>query len=371
MSVLNAEEKMLLDAASSWSESRRAPRQHGGRDGGIAHDLIRYEDMIDMGWTGILVPEAYGGSEFGLGGLAIVLEQLGRNLISSPLLPSALGAVSAVRLAGSAEQQAHWLPRLATGVTIGAVALEESGSRDPLRPTARVDRDGDGWLLNGEKRPVPHGMAAHVAIVSATASWEPDSVRLLIVPLDAPGVQRSMLRQIDGRDAASYRFQDVRLGDEHMLGADDAAAVLDEVLDRLRAGLAVEMLGMASKAFSTTLEYLKMRVQFGRTIGSFQALQHRAAEIYGELELARSAVEAAVVALETADSERRELVSLAKCLMGETLRLVTNEMIQMHGGIGMTDEHEAGLYLKRARVSDFTFGNTTFHRERYARLTGH
>ncbi|HYE51342.1 MAG TPA: acyl-CoA dehydrogenase, partial [Azospirillaceae bacterium] len=180
------------------------------------------------------------------------------------------------------------------------------------------------------------------------------------------------LQEIERRGAALVRFEGVAVGDGAVLGVPgEGAALLDRVLDRARAAVAAELLGSSTQAFHTTLDYLKTRVQFGQIIGRFQALQHRAAVLYGELELARSAVEAALAALDEEGPDTPALVSLAKALAGDTARRVAAEMIQLHGGIGMTDEHDAGFYLKRARVGDMSYGNAAFHRERYAVLNGY
>jgi alkylation response protein AidB-like acyl-CoA dehydrogenase len=372
--ILTEEQQMLADAAAAWVADRapikslRALRDDRTR----THDPALYDEMVAMGWTGILAPVEHGGSAFGMTGLGVVLERLGHNLVASPLIGSALGAISALTLGGTDEQKALWLPGLIDGKTIGTVAVDEAGSRDPHRPRASVSPDpSGGWRLNGIKRPVMNGMSANVAIVSAIIPAQEKQTRLFLVPLSGNGIVRRPLCQIDGLDSAVYRFENVRLAPDALLGVASGPEFLDEILDRVRAGLAAEMLGMARQAFAITIEYLKTRVQFGQPIGGFQALQHRVADLYAELELARSAVEVALSAVDAQDHERAQLVSLAKCLVGKTLRRITNEMIQLHGGIGMTDEHDAGLYLKRARVADVSFGNVAFHHERYAQLTGH
>ncbi|MFL5297035.1 MAG: acyl-CoA dehydrogenase family protein, partial [Phenylobacterium sp.] len=196
-----------------------------------------------------------------------------------------------------------------------------------------------------------------------------DAIELFLVPANAPGVSKQRLSLADSRGAANIEFKDVAVGDDAKLSG--GAELLEKVLDRARAGIAAEMLGAALQAFETTLDYLKTRVQFGQVIGSFQALQHRAAKMFTDLELSRSAVEAALAAIDADSSEVPELVSLAKAKMGDTFHLVSNEMVQMHGGIGMTDAHDAGFYLKRARAAEAAFGNQAYHRDRYARLQGY
>jgi alkylation response protein AidB-like acyl-CoA dehydrogenase len=209
-------------------------------------------------------------------------------------------------------------------------------------------------------------------VVSARTSGKPgdrDGVTLFLVPADAKGVSRKALKLADSRGAANVSFD----GAEGALLGEEGKGwpLLEKTLDRARAGLAAEMLGAAIQAFETTLDYLKVRVQFGQVIGSFQALQHRAAKMFTDLELSRSCVEAALQAIDDDSADVPELVSLAKAKMGDTLHLVSNEMVQMHGGIGMTDAHDAGLYLKRARAAEATYGGQAYHRDRYARINGY
>jgi alkylation response protein AidB-like acyl-CoA dehydrogenase len=218
-------------------------------------------------------------------------------------------------------------------------------------------------VITGAKTYVLEGMAAGLFVVSAKG---PDGVGLYLVRADDAGVSRQRLSLADSRGAANVTFKGAKA--QPLSGG---AATLEKVLDRARAGVCAEMLGAATQAFETTLDYLKTRVQFGQVIGAFQALQHRAAKMFTELELSRSAVEAALTAIDNDSPDVAELVSLAKAKMGDTFHLVSNEMVQMHGGIGMTDAHEAGFYLKRARACEAAFGGQSFHRDRFAKLQGY
>lgn len=379
MAVLNEEQQMLKDMAADWARERmpvtalRALYDHGGggRAEALGYDPDAWAEMAQMGWTGIVAPMEHGGSDFGCMGLGLVLEQLGRTLAASPLLSSALIAVSALRLGGNAAQQARWLPALADGSVIGTLAVEEGPHHAPERTALVATPAGDGWTLNGIKRPVQDGMIAHLAIVAARVEGVPgdrDGLRLFLVPTDAPGLTREPLDQIDARRPATFTLTNVAVGADALLGGAD---LLDQLLDRAAIGMAAEMLGIADQAFDTTLDYLKTRVQFGAIIGSFQALQHRAADLFGELQLARSAVEAALVAIDNDDPALPRLASLAKAIVGETVHAISQQMVQLHGGIGMTHEHDAGLYLKRARVAAQCYGSTAWHRERWARLNGY
>jgi len=367
MAVLSEEQALLKEMAASWVRDRAPVSAARQANGGF--DSTLYADIAAMGWSGIVVPEAHGGSDFGYLSLGLVLEQLGRTLVASPLLGSALVGAAALRMGGSAEQQAKWLPAIASGQAVVALAVDEGGRHDPDSIALSARPEGNGWRLDGAKTAVVDGIAADLFIVAARTS---EGVTLFLVEAAADGLTRTPLRRIDRRDAALLGLADVRVDGDAVIGEPGAGgALLDRILDCGRAGLAAEMLGSATQAFETTLDYLRTRVQFGQLIGSFQALQHRAVRMYGELELTRSAVEAALTAIDEDRDEIPALASLAKALAGETMRLVAGEMVQMHGGIGMTEEHDAGLYLKRAAAADATWGNSAFHRERFGRLAGY
>ena len=365
MAVLTEEQSMLRDAAKSWVQEKspvtafRRMRDSGAE---LGYDTAAWNEMAEMGWAGVIIPEEYGGSNFGYLSLGLILEETGRTLTASPLLASALGAASALILGGSDAQKSAWLPKIAEGSAIATLAVDEGPHHAPDKVSATVS----GGKLNGKKVFVLEGMAANVFVVSAKAG---DAIELYLVPADAAGVTRTKLSLADSRGAANVEFKDVAVGDDAKLAG--GAALLEKVLDRARAGISAEMLGAAIQAFEVTLDYLKTRVQFGQVIGSFQALQHRAAKMFTELELSRSAVEAALTAIDNDSPDVPELASLAKAKMGDTFHLVSNEMVQMHGGIGMTDAHDAGFYLKRARAAEAAFGNQAYHRDRYARLQGY
>lgn len=379
MPELTDEQIMLRDAAQAWVRQRapvgalRRLRSNGSAAHGF--DPAIYAEIAEMGWASVIVPEDHGGADFGYASLGLVLEQLGKTLVASPLLSSGLVGASALRLAGTAEQQARWLPGIADGSVIATLAVDEGARHDPLGIRLHAEVDGAGWRLTGRKQPVLHGIAADLLIVAARtagAAGEADGITLFLVSADAAGIERTALVEIETRGAAAIDFENVALAADSVLGeVGKGAALLDAILDRARIGTAAEMLGAAQEAFDTTLDYLRTRVQFGEIIGTFQALQHRVAGLYGEIELTRSAVEAALVALDRDGPDVPELASIAKVLAGETLRLVATEMIQLHGGIGMTDEHDAGHYYKRARVADMSYGSAAYHRERFATLTGH
>ena len=376
MAVLTEEQTMLRDAAKGWTQdSAPVGALRKLRDGGSrqSFDPATWSEMGAMGWAGVIVPEDFDGSAFGYLGLGLILEETGRNLVASPLLSTALISASALVLGGSDAQKAAWLPRIAAGEIVATLAVDEGSHHAPLNIRLEGGQSGSGFKLNGAKTFVIDGDAADLLIVAARTSGAPgdsDGVTLFLVPGDAPGVTRTHLALADSRGAAQIVFTDVEVGAEAVLGeVGKGWAILEPVLDRVYAGLAAEMLGSATAAFEITLDYIKTRTQFGQVIGTFQALQHRAAKLFTDLETTRSCIEAALEAAD-AGADTRLLASLAKAKASEVLHLASNEMVQMHGGIGMTDAHDAGLYMKRARVAEALFGGASFHRDRYATLSG-
>lgn len=377
MAVLTEEQTFIKDQAQAWAmdkapvSSFRALRDSNSRQAFLPET---WKAMVDMGWSGILVPEQYGGSDLGYLTCGLILEQLGRQLTASPLFSSSLVGASALLLAGNPAQQEVLLPGIVNGSALLALALDESARHSPEQTALRAEQTGDSFSLTGNKTFVAEGMCATHFIVAARTSGNPgeaQGISLFIVPAQADGLERTALPTIDSRDYARLSFSDVRVAGSALLAPlGDGMPVLEEVLDRARIGLAAEMLGTASQAFDMTLDYLKTREQFGKVIGSFQALGHRAAALYSLMEQSRSCVEAALQAVDTGASNVPELASLAKCQVGKFLFAMSNELIQIHGGIGMTDEFDAGLYLKRARVLEASFGNRAYHRDRYARLMG-
>ena len=378
MAVLTEEQSMLRDAARTWTrEKSPVSAFRKMRDSGapLGYDPAAFAEMAEMGWTGVIIPEAYGGSDFGYLSLGLILEETGRTLTASPILATALAGASAIILGGAEAQKEAWLPKIASGETVATLAVDEGAHHRPNVVGVTATKSGPGYTLSGKKTFVLEGMAAGLLVVSARtggAAGDTDGISLFLVPADAEGVSRKALKLADSRGAAIVSFDGVEVGADALLGPEGQAwDLLEKTLDRARAGLSAEMLGSAVQAFETTLDYLKTRVQFGQVIGAFQALQHRAAKMFTDLELARSCVEAALTAIDNDSPDVKELVSLAKAKVGDTLHLVSNEMVQMHGGIGMTDAHDAGLDLKRARAAEATFGGQAYHRDRFARLQGY
>jgi len=353
---LNEEQQLLKDSARAFCAEQapvtRFRKQRDAKKNGRDPEL--WAEMAAMGWAGVIVPEEFGGAGLGYVGLGVVLEETGRTLVASPLHSSALAGASALLLAGTDAQKAEWLPKIAAGEVIATLAVDEGAHHAPGKSAMKF---ADG-KLSGRKTYVADGHIADLILVVGADA-------LYLVKGDAAGLTRRELITVDSRGAADLTFDGVTA--KEMNGGAEA---IDAILDRARIGLAAEMLKQTSATFEITSEYLKTRKQFGQVIGGFQALQHRAAKLFTELELTRSCMLAALDALDRGDARIAEYASLAKARAADTLHLATNEMVQLHGGIGMTDEHDAGLYLKRARVAEALYGGASFHRDRYARLLG-
>ena len=373
MAVLNEEQSMIRDGAKAWVSEKspvtafRKMRDSGNADG---FDRNAWKEMAEMGWAGILIPEEFGGTGLGYVTLGLVLEETGRTLTASPLISTALTATTALLLAGTDAQKKKYLPQIAEGKLIATLAVDEGPHHHPEKIAMTGAASGGKVKLNGKKTFVLDGGTADLIIVAARTSGKPgDKSGITLVAVDgkASGLTREKLKTVDSRGYANLTFKDVE--GEAMGG--EGYGVLEQILDRARAGLAAEMLGHAAQSFDVTLEYLKTREQFGQKIGSFQALQHRAAKMFTDLELARSCVEGALAAVDRDANDVAQLASLAKAKVGDLVHTVSNEMVQMHGGIGMTDAHDAGLYLKRARAQEATFGGSSYHRDRYATLLGY
>ena len=379
MNLRYSEEQRLLADSTRDFLAARGPvaAQRKLRDEGSANgfDPQLWQDAVNLGWSAIAFPEELGGLAFGCMGLGPVFEAIGHNLSATPLLSSVVLGGSLLHLAGDGGQQARWLPGLIAGGLRVALAVDERARHNPLATGLRAVADGDGYRLGGDKYWVVDGIGADAFVVAARtsgATGEAQGISLFLVPADTPGLEVSALPLIDSRNCARLQLRQVRLGRQALLGEEGQGwAVLDAVLDRGRACLAAELLGIAEHLFQTTLEYLKTRVQFDVPIGSFQALQHRVARLFVDLSLARSAVMAGLSALDdvTLDAAQRgRLVSLAKWKAGDTAIKVANEAVQLHGGIGVTDELDVGLYLKRVRVAQACLGDRDFHCERYQAL---
>lgn len=375
--VLNEEQVMLKDSAAGFlAEKATVAHLRELRDSNSERgfsDAV-WREMVEMGWAGIAIPEAFGGLGYGYTGLGLVLEQAGRNLSASPLQSSVLVAATLVAELGSGRQKEQWLPAIASGEKLVTLALQEGRHHAPEQIAARAEREGDEYVISGAKTLV---LDAHVAdaflVIARTAGEAPARTGLSAFLVDAgvPGLSVERRSMVDSRNAGTVALDGVRVPATQLLGAaGEAWAGLERTLDIANIGLASELLGLSEEAFERTVAYLKERKQFGRVIGSFQGLQHRAAELFAELELARSIVLRALQAADEGADDLPLLASAAKAKLCEVAQRATNEAIQMHGGIGMTDEHEIGFFIKRARVAQHTFGDYNYHLDRFARLSG-
>ena len=377
MAALTEEQTMIQHQAESWVTKNASVQEFRDvRDGDSEVEFSPqiWNEMVSMGWAGIIIPEAYGGSDLGYLTFGLILEQTGSQLSASPLFASALVGASAILMGGSESQKKNLLAGIADGSEIVTLALEEGPRHAPKNIALTADSEAGVFTLNGSKTFVCEGMSATSYIVAARThgkAGHTDGITLFVIPADAAGITRTKLNTVDSRGYANIEFTQVKVTDDAVLGTvGEGYGLLESVLDRARAGIAAEMLGTGSQAFEMNLEYLKTRVQFGQVIGSFQALGHRAAGFYSQKELARSCVEAALQAIDASAENIDEMSSLSKCKVGEFLHGMSNELIQIHGGIGMTDEFNAGLYLKRARVLESSYGNQAYHRNRYAQIKG-
>lgn len=376
--VLNEEQRMLKDSAKDFLSATMpvaALRQLRDSGEGQDYNSDHWQQMVELGWAGIVLPEQYGGLDFGYQGLGAIIEESGRRLAASPLISNIVLCSSALLLAGNDAQKDRFLPAIASGDLTLALALDEGNHHDPAATALSVKQEGSQYQLNGRKVMVMEGNSADHFIVLARSSGMPgdtSGLSLFLLGVDQPGVSRESRCILDSRGYATVNFDQVTVDADALLGEwDQAWPILEQVLDRGRICLAAEMLGGALECFERTVEYLKEREQFGVKIGTFQALQHRAAIMFTELELCKSAVLDALSAIDDGRPDAPQLASLAKTLANDVFQLVSTESVQMHGGIGVTDELDIGLFLKRCRSATELLGNSGFHRDRYASLCGY
>lgn len=374
--VLTEDQELLAKTAADFvaqkSPIARMRELRDQRDA-VGFSKTLWKEMAELGWVGVPFPEAVGGADMGMAELAVVLEALGRKLAPEPFISSVLLAGQTLVLGGSEAQREQWLPGLVEGETCLALAYQEPGSRyDPFKIACAAESSGDGFVLRGAKVHVLDAQAADAIIVAARtsgASGDAAGITLFMVPRDAAGLTATAQVRVDSRGAADLELAGVSLDGSAVIGGvDEGGVLLAQAIERATVGLCAEMLGGMSEAFDLTLTYLKERQQFGALIGSFQGLKHRAARCFMEIELCRSAVMAASRAIDEEDAEASKLVSLAKARCSDAYIQIANEGVQMFGGVGMTDEYDIGLYLKRARAAELTFGDAAFHRDRWARL---
>ena len=335
--------------------------------------------FAEMGWTGMVIPEKHGGLDFGYVGAGLICEQMGRNLTASPFLSTAVMAATALKRGGTSAQQDKWLPAIAAGKALMALAVDEGRKHNPAATALKAVKQGNGFRLDGTKTFVADGHVADALIVAVRTGGSPGETKgisLFIVDRKAAeargglSVERTIM--VDSRNAARLTFEGVMVdGADALGGIDDGHGLLEGVLDTGRIGLSAELSGVAQESFERTVQYLKDRSQFGKLIGTFQALQHRAAHLYSEVEIAKSAVLKALQTLDETPDKSAAIASLAKAKTSEVAKLAVSEAVQMHGGMGMTDQIDIGLFMKRARAGAEYLGDAHFHADRLASLRGY
>ena len=374
---LTDDQTMLRDTAREFMKTEapvahlRKYRDMGCKDG-FSHDLWR--QFGEMGFAGVTIPEAEGGLGLGAVEAGIILEEMGRNLTPSPFLSTSIAGVAALKAADTALRE-RWYPGILKGESVLAIAIDEGAKHRPELIATKAERSGNGFRLTGRKTAVLQGASADMLIVAARTAGgdeEQSGITLFAVEKGAAGVSMDPVRLVDSSMAAHVTLDGVEVTADAVIGdVDGGWATLAKVLAAGRAGAASELVGVGGGAFDMTVDYLKQRKQFGRLIGEFQALQHRAAHLYSELEIATAAVRKAQQLIDAEDARAALMTSVAKAKAGTAVALAVQEGVQMHGGIGMTDEYDIGLYMKRDRALEEFMGDHRYHTEQVAKLAGY
>ena len=372
--ILNEEQVLVRDSARAFLADH-GPVSHLRklRDSRDAEGFSRalWKKFAEMGFCGVLVPEDLGGSGLGYVEAGVVMEEIGRNLTPSPFLSTSIVGATALLRDGNKARSRELLPKIAAGDLLLALAVDERAKHAPSATALRAERSGNGFALAGDKCFVVDGHVADLLIVaarSAGAPGETDGLTLFLVDAKAKGIETERSVMVDAHNAARIKFDRVQVDADAVIGEVDRGwRLLEGVLNAGRAAVAAELIGVGEGAFGRTLTYLKDRKQFGQPLGSFQALQHRAAHLFTELEITQAAVLKALQVLDSDFERAATIVSVAKARAGASATLAVQEAVQMHGGIGMTDEFDIGFFMKRARVGQELFGDAGFHADRVAR----
>ncbi len=376
MMILTDDQRMLHDTVRPFMANEgaiKAQLRHW-RDTGCTdgYGTALWKQFAELGLTGILIPVSQGGAGLGAVEAGLVLEEIGRNLTPSPFLTTAVAAVRA--LEGSAQAE-RWFPGILAGEMVAALAIDEGKHHNPAGVALEAKRQGNGFVLNGSKQFVVHGNSADVLLIAARTGGSPgetDGITLFAVEKGAHGLGVDTATLADSSKAARITLEKVEVDADAVIGEVDGGwTPLSRALNAGRVGAAAELVGVAAGASQMTFEYLKQRKQFGKLIGEFQALQHRAAHLYGEIEIARATALKAAQLLDAGDARAELMVSVAKAKAASVSALAVQEGVQMHGGIGMTDEHDIGLYMKREAVLSELFGPPRYHANRVAELSGY
>jgi len=376
--ILSEEQEMLQDAAAGFLTENapvsafRALRDEGNGTG-FCRDL--WAEMAQMGWAGIIVDEDFGGSGFGYVGAGVLAEKMGENLTASPFFSTSVLGATAVQKYGTQKQKEEHLSAISSGDSLFALAVDEGPRHNPDHICFGAKTSGNGYVLSGSKTFVADGHVADKLIIAARTSGEDgdrDGITLFLVDANAEEISRERTPMVDSRNAANIIVNGLEVTGDDVLGeVGRGAEALEGILAAGRAVLGAEMSGSAQRVFSVTTDYLKEREQFGQKIGSFQGLQHRAAHLATGIEMMKSAVLKSLQTLDEDFDGASMTCSLAKAKSGEVAQLATKEAIQMHGGIGVTDEYDVGLYFKRVHVAQQMFGDAGFHVDRFARESGY
>ena len=374
--LLTDDQKMLQETAASFlalegsiGKQLRRWREIGCKDG-FGHGL--WKQFAELGLTGIGIPERDGGLGLGATEAALVLEEIGRNLTPTPFLGTAVVAARAISGTAHADR---WYPGILSGEAVLALAVDEGPRHAPEQTALEALRQGNGFVLNGAKQFVVQGASAYMIVTAARTRASPgeiDGLTLFAVPRDAAGLEIDNVALVDSSKAARLSFANVELDADAVIGEVDGGwAPLNAALVAGRAGAAAELVVVAAGSSAMTLDYLRQRKQFGKFIGEFQALKHRAAHLYSEIEIARAAAFKAAQLIDSGDERAELYASVAKAKAADVAGLAVREGVQMHGGIGMTDEHDIGLFMKREKVLGELFGDVYHHRAKVAALNGY
>ena len=371
--IINEEQQMLktstkefLDLKSPLS-SLRVLRDHSYK----THDKDLWMEMVEMGWTALTIPEEYNGLNFGYVGLGQVLEEMGRKLTLSPIISTVLMSSTLTSLSKNKILKTKLFQEIMNGSKLVSIAHEEGIQHNPNTINSLLSKQGEGYVLNGKKNFVIDGSISDYLIVSSKDESDSNTM-LVLVDSKSDGITYNNKVHMDSRTYSDISFSSVKVDKSNLLSEEnDGDFILEKTFDIARVGLAAEMLGSVQEAFEMTMSYLKEREQFGVKIGSFQALQHRSALMFGEIELCKSIVLKALQAIDSNDSNLPKLASLAKAKLGMTFKLVSNEAVQMHGGIGVTDDADIGFFLKRARVIQRILGDSNYHLDRLAKINNY
>ena len=376
--ILNEEEQMVRESAQSFLSDNAGPsllREIRDTNNSLGYSQKLWKQMIELGWPSLLIPEQYDGLGFSHVAMGQIMEKTGCHLVNSPMFATAVLGVSILSRGSNEQQRSQWLPKIAMGNLTLALALDESARPDPLNIATSVTKSTDGFILNGNKSMVIDGQIADQLIVVARSSGKPGDSRgisLFLLPRNTPGVKITGTWMMDSRNTANISLSSVAIREDQLIGTiDQGMDLLTSAVNIANIHLSAELLGIANECLQRTVSYLKDRKQFGVNIGSFQALQHRAASLWSDIELCKSTVITALRTLDEPSTDASSIASIAKVKACKVAQLATNESIQMHGGIGMTDEFDIGFFIKRARIAQMLFGDHRYHLNRYAELSGY